>query len=291
MRWLTLGRVRPLAAILLALAGVWAIIHWLTPKAEYLPEGEESKIFTLMFAPPGYNIHMMRDAFQEVDRHFTPAVGRDPAEFARGEAEVPALNFTIGFANESRVFVVREATDRLQTADLMRVATEKTAELPGLRSFSTRGSIFSGNFGGTRSINIEISDVAIPAGGGNPVVQLTLTNDLTQGLKDLPAGDIRFTIAQLSPGANGGSSEWQSYVTRDSGGITDAQADAERGSAGTFTDNGDGTYTYTFASDLTAYAAGPTYDENLPHRLAVLSHAAIRQRTHHVLDPRQLATE
>ena len=40
------------------------------------------------------------DAFQEVDRHFTPAVGRDPAAFARGDASVPGLNFTIGFAND-----------------------------------------------------------------------------------------------------------------------------------------------------------------------------------------------
>jgi len=118
-------------------------------------------------------------------------------------------------------------------------------------------------------INIEVSDVAIPAGGGNPVVQLTLTNDLTQGLKGLPAGDIRFTIARLAPGENGGSSEWQSYVTRDSGGIADAQATAERGSNGTLTDNGDGTYTYTFAEALTDYPAGPAYDENLPHRLGI----------------------
>ncbi len=157
VQWLAAGVLRSLAIILLILAGAWAIISYLTPDAEYLPEGEESKIFTLMFAPPGYNIDMMRDAFRKVDRDFTPAVGQDPAAFARGEAEVPALNFTIGFADQSRVFVVREATDRRQTADLMQVATAKTAELPGLRSFSSRGSIFSGNFGGTRSINLEVS--------------------------------------------------------------------------------------------------------------------------------------
>ncbi len=157
VHWLARGTLRPLATILIVLAGAWAIIWFLTPKAEYLPEGEESKIFTLMFAPPGYNVQMMREAFQEVDRAFVPAVGQDPADFGRGESEVPALNFTIGFASSSRVFVVREATDRRQTDALMEVATRKTAELPGLRSFSSRGSIFSGNFGGTRSINVEIS--------------------------------------------------------------------------------------------------------------------------------------
>lgn len=162
VHWLARGSLRPLATILMVLVGALAIIWTLTPKAEYLPEGEESKIFTLMFAPPGYNVRMMRDAFQEVDKEFIPAVGQDPAVFARGESEVPALNFTIGFANSSRVFVVREATDRRQTAALMGVATAKTSELPGLRSFSSRGSIFSGNFGGTRSINVEISGPDLP---------------------------------------------------------------------------------------------------------------------------------
>ena len=157
VHWLSRGVIRPILVILSVLAGAAAILWLLTPKAEYLPEGEESKIFTLMFAPPGYNIGMMRDAFQRVDADFFPAVGQDPALFARGETEVPGLNFTIGFASQSRVFVVREATDRRQTEALMDVATEKTNALPGLRSFSSRGSIFSSNFGGTRSINIEIS--------------------------------------------------------------------------------------------------------------------------------------
>jgi multidrug efflux pump subunit AcrB len=157
VHWLARGTLRPVATIVIILSGAWAIINYLTPDAEYLPEGEESKVFTLMFAPPGYNINMMRDAFREVDRDFTSAVGQEPSAFERGETQVPKLNFTIGFANESRVFVVREASDRRQTDALMKVATAKTGELPGLRSFSTRGSIFSGNFGGTRSINVEVS--------------------------------------------------------------------------------------------------------------------------------------
>jgi len=123
--------------------------------------------------------------------------------------------------------------------------------------------------GSTSQINIAVSNVAVPAGGGAPVVSFTLTNDLEQGLRDLPAGDVRFTLAQLSAGSNGGSSEWQSYVTRTSGGIADAQADAERGSAGTFVDNSDGTYQYTFANDLTAYPGGPVFDETKTHRLGI----------------------
>jgi len=97
-------------------------------------------------------------------------------------------------------------------------------------------------------INVQVSDVSISADGGAPVVAFFLTNDLGQGLVGLPADNIRFVIAQLTPGVHGGSSEWQSYVTRDDGTVANAQATTETATAGTYVDNDDGTYVYTFAN-------------------------------------------
>ena len=116
-------------------------------------------------------------------------------------------------------------------------------------------------------INVSYDSVTVPPGGGAPSVIVRLTNDLGFGLTGLPAANLRFTIAQLSSGQNGSSSEWQSYITRDSAGIPDAQANTETATAGTYTDNGDGTYNYTFSQALTAYPAGPAYVESKIHRL------------------------
>jgi OmcA/MtrC family decaheme c-type cytochrome len=80
---------------------------------------------------------------------------------------------------------------------------------------------------------------------------------------------MRFVIAQLTPGTNGGSSEWQSYVTRSSAGVPNAQANTETATEGTYVDNGDGTYTYTFANDLTAYPGGPVFDQGKTHRVGI----------------------
>ena len=113
----------------------------------------------------------------------------------------------------------------------------------------------------------------MPTGGGAPTVQFTLRNDLNQGLVGLPARNISFVIAQLTPGTGGGSSEWQSYVTRANGNppIDDIQASTENAATAgaVYIDNGDGTYTYTFANALTAYPAGPVYDENKTHRVGI----------------------
>lgn len=116
-------------------------------------------------------------------------------------------------------------------------------------------------------INITVTSVTIPAGGGAPVVNFRISNDLNQGLVGLPATSTRFVLAQLTPGANGGSSQWQSYVSRTSG--TARQGTTETAAAARFVDNGDGTYRYTFASALTAYTAAPPYDATKTHRLGI----------------------
>jgi OmcA/MtrC family decaheme c-type cytochrome len=120
-------------------------------------------------------------------------------------------------------------------------------------------------------INIEVLSVAVPDGGGAPTVQLRLTDDLDRGLTGLPADEIRFVISQLSPppAGSGESSEWQSYVTREDGGVPNVQATTETANADRFTDNNDGTYTYTFEQALTAYPAGPEYDATKTHRLGI----------------------
>ena len=117
------------------------------------------------------------------------------------------------------------------------------------------------------TINIIVNSVTVPAGGGAPVVSFKLSNDLNQGLVGLPAGDARFVLAQLSPGTGGGSSQWQSYVTRASGAAR--QANTETAAPARFVDNNDGTYQYTFAMALTAYVGAPIFDATKTHRLGI----------------------
>ncbi len=114
-------------------------------------------------------------------------------------------------------------------------------------------------------INVTVTDVAVPAGGGAPTIAFTLTNTLGQALTGLPASNISFVIAQLSPGVDRSASEWQAYTLSRNG----QAAGYESAAVGTYEDFGDGTYQYTFGSDLTAYAGGPVFDESKIHRVGM----------------------
>ena len=52
---------------------VVGVLVFLTPPAEYLPEGEEPKLFARMIAPPGYNLDELIDVGQQVEE----ALARD----------------------------------------------------------------------------------------------------------------------------------------------------------------------------------------------------------------------
>ena len=85
-----------------------------------------------------------------------------------------------------------------------------------------------------------------------PVVNFTVTNELGTGMAGLTAADLRFNVAKLAPGSNGGPSAWQNYINRAVGGaVQGAQERSASGySFGTLVSYGDGTYTYTFATDI-----------------------------------------
>ena len=149
----------------LALVGVVACITLLIfasiPKAEYLPDGEEQKIFVQMYAPPGYNIEEMRAIYKDMENFLAPYVGRDPDLYRRGESDLPGLNYVVGYAGASRNVIILEASSINQVDDLLEIVLERIREIPGIHAFASRGSIFSSNWGGSRSINLELSGAGL----------------------------------------------------------------------------------------------------------------------------------
>ena len=213
-----------LTTVLLSLA----VIVFLTPAAEYLPEGEEPKTFAVMSAPPGYNLETMTKIGLEVQDHFLPFVGDDPKRFDRGEVEVPAIQYLNIRIDPGGMRIISQTIDPGHIDELMGAITQVYETYPGMRAFAARGSIITSNDGGTRSINLDISgpnlaiiyEVALATYRraqdvfGNPRIQsspssLTLAQPLIEVRPDwdraaelgMGAGDIGYTVAALTDGA------------------------------------------------------------------------------------------
>ena len=157
INWLIETTLRRVVVMVLTLLLCTATIVELTPPAEYLPPGEEPKVFGRMNAPPGYNLPTMREIGYDVQDYFLPYLDDEPGQFERGETAVPALDYLIISIRASGLFLISEPKDKGQVDALMDAIDAKYSEYAGMRSFTTRGSIISSNDGGTRSINLDIS--------------------------------------------------------------------------------------------------------------------------------------
>jgi OmcA/MtrC family decaheme c-type cytochrome len=131
------------------------------------------------------------------------------------------------------------------------------------------------NVSAATTITGTITGVAI---SGPPVVKFQLADQDGTPLQGLTAASLGVGIAQLVPGQNGSSSQWNSYIY---GTVTPGpcpaavvacatapqiQASVEAAATGNLVDNGDGTYQYTFKKDITKDPA-VVYDATLTHRV------------------------
>jgi len=153
--WLIDRPRRRASTLALVLAGVAAIVVWLTPPAAYLPEGEEPKFFAFMIAPPGYNLAEMTALAERVEAHFLPYV--EGLGDAAPDDAVPAIRYLNMGVNPDNVRIIAEAVDPGRIDELMTAVTEHFESYPGMRAFANRGSIISSNQGGTRSVNLDIT--------------------------------------------------------------------------------------------------------------------------------------
>ena len=147
------------------------------------------------------------------------------------------------------------------------------------------GPILALNVATANTLTATVTSVT---GTSTPTIHFALANENGQPLRGLPASQVSFAIAQLTPVAIGtnSSSQWLNYIehtvtavaSSPGAGSTAVQPTVESGATtgGTFTDNNDGTYAYTFSKDLATYAAtsttngvAMTYDPTLTHRVGM----------------------
>jgi multidrug efflux pump subunit AcrB len=143
-------------------AAVLALVL-LTPPAEYLPEGEEPKAFSRMIAPAGYNLAEMEDIGRELMAGLMPHLDQAPSAFEDGQTDMPALAYFNLSIDPQGLRVIAEPRDPGQIDAMMDALDARFLAYPGMRAFSSRGSIISSNDGGTRSINLDISGTDLAA--------------------------------------------------------------------------------------------------------------------------------
>lgn len=154
---LVLSARRRTFVIVLSLVSTIGLAAWLMPPAEYLPEGEEPKAFTSMVAPPGYNLSEMAKIAEELTTQLSARVNAKAASFERGEQKIPPLKYYTLSVGVGSIWVMSEPVRSQDMDAMMSSLTALFEQYPGMRAYSSRGSIISSNDGGTRAVALDIS--------------------------------------------------------------------------------------------------------------------------------------
>jgi len=157
IEWVGATFIRRSLVLLVLPAFTFGIAWHYLPAAEYLPEGEEPKAFSRMIAPPGYNFIEMNKIGDEVRAHLSEALNAEPEKFDREEMLLPSLKYYFQRIGPGYVWVLAEPTRPQDLEPMMKALTTLFRSYPGMRGFSTRGSIISSNDGGSRAVNLDIS--------------------------------------------------------------------------------------------------------------------------------------
>lgn len=156
------GPFRRLVCIVGLLVATGAAFLFLTPPAEYLPEGEEAKAFSTMIAPPGYSLEEINRISDELQAEFLPALKGNSADFDSGKDAIPALDRITFIVRPESLWVIAVTKDPGHIDAHMEIINSRFRSYPGMRAFSTRGSIISSNDGGTRAVALDISGRELP---------------------------------------------------------------------------------------------------------------------------------
>ncbi|MEM9160407.1 MAG: efflux RND transporter permease subunit, partial [Verrucomicrobiota bacterium] len=133
------------------------VIFFLTPSAEYLPEGEEAKIFCRLLAPPGYNLETMQAIAKEANDHFRPYfVSSGALENEELDPSIPIIDRMLFIVRGQRTVIVATTRDPGRIDELTLAFKDYFKRFPGIRNFISKGSIISSNDGGSRSVNLDI---------------------------------------------------------------------------------------------------------------------------------------
>jgi len=141
-------------SIIIAVMGA---AYLLMPAAEYLPEGEEPKAFSMMIAPPSYNLSQMKEIGVELRDYFDRHINASTKDFDNGKTEMPPLAYYSMRVSVSRIWFLSAPVDHANILAMMEAITKKFKSYQGMRAFSSRGSIISSNDGGTRAVAVDIA--------------------------------------------------------------------------------------------------------------------------------------
>jgi len=143
--WLTrIGTVLALSALSISLAA------FLSPKMEYLPQGNRNFVFSLMVPPPGLSYEERREIGNSLFHSLGPYIGKDADGF-------PGIRDVLYVGADNFMFLGSMSMHERRAGELVPLFSRIINSLPGIFGVTFQAGIFQTRLGGGRTIDVDLT--------------------------------------------------------------------------------------------------------------------------------------
>ncbi len=150
-------RLREVFVVVLLTALSLTAAYFLSPKTEYLPEGNRNFMLAILIPPPGYNLPTLEKMGEYIGEGIKPYWGVKPGSEQDKKLKGVGIQQYFYVATRSRVIMGVKSRDPEKVRELAPVLKGILNSIPGMISIVTPASLFSREIGRGRSIDIELT--------------------------------------------------------------------------------------------------------------------------------------
>jgi HAE1 family hydrophobic/amphiphilic exporter-1 len=180
------GSIPARLAVVVMLTGFsLAMAIWLSPPAEYLPEGNRNFVFSFLLPPPGYNLEELDTIGQGIVNNLEPYWKGVKSENGTVEFREPRIRNLFYVALGRLMFAGASTQDPLKARSLVPIFKEELRKIPGFYATSYQSSLFGRGVSSGRTIDVDIT--------GPDLVQLVQIGAqiFGQSMQLLPGSQVR----------------------------------------------------------------------------------------------------
>ncbi len=130
--------------------------YYLSPKAEYLPQGNRNFMLGVLIPPPGYNLETLKDIGYKIGDDIKPYWRVEKGSERDKKLKGVAIDEYFYVATRSQVFMGVKSRDPEKVRDLFPILQKSLGSIPGMIAIVSQASLFSREIGRGRSIDIEL---------------------------------------------------------------------------------------------------------------------------------------
>jgi HAE1 family hydrophobic/amphiphilic exporter-1 len=183
-----------LATIVILTASAVATAYFLTPKMEYLPQGNRDLIINILIPPPGLSFGERQKIGEDVFAFLEPYYEPDYKGY-------PGIRNAFYVGRQQALILGVISANQARTPELIPLCQEMLAEIPGVFAITNQASIFQTGLGEGRTITVDISggsiDELVGVGGAMFGVIRERIEDVQ--VRPVPSLDLLFPEANFIP--------------------------------------------------------------------------------------------